>query len=280
MPVTNGASSGKSTRCGHKMNNIPGEITVKPIGFFESEQVEPYHAGRQPDILGLSGKIKLNPGQNFEQALTDLVGCSHIWVIFGFHKNENWKPMVQTPRSNKKIGVFATRAPYRPNPLGLSLVRLVDIRGLTIEVAENDILDGSPIYDIKPYHPEHDVVADAKIEWLENSTLRKNEISFSPLAEAQLEFLESEVSALRAFILRQLEYDALNDEKKRVRVNEHFNTLSYRTWRIDFSISENQIGVIAIHSGYSDKDLDDQLPAYNDPYEDKELHRRFRREFP
>src|SRR4051812_29242204 len=116
---------------------MSSDLVLKAIGLFESEQIEAYQAGRQPDVLGLNGKIKLNPGQNFEQALEDLIGCSHIWIIFGFHHNTNWKPQVQTPRSNKKIGVFATRAPYRPNPIGLSLVKLVDIKDLTIEVGEN-----------------------------------------------------------------------------------------------------------------------------------------------
>jgi tRNA-Thr(GGU) m(6)t(6)A37 methyltransferase TsaA len=183
------------------MTNTPQEFTLKSIGIFDSTQVEPYQAGRQPDILGLSGKIKLHSGFNFEQALQDLAGCSHIWIIFGFHHNENWKPLVQTPRSSKKIGVFATRAPYRPNPIGLSLVKLIDIKDLTIEVGENDILNGSPIYDIKPFHPEHDQALDASIDWLENATHKKNQIRFSPLAENQIEFLESHNVAIKAFLV-------------------------------------------------------------------------------
>lgn len=256
-----------------------GELLLKPIGFFESEQVEPYQAGRQPDILGLTGHIKLNSGQNYEQATQDLIGCSHIWIIFGFHQNTNWKPLVQTPRSNKKIGVFATRAPYRPNPIGLSLVRLVDIKNLTIEVAENDILNGSPIYDIKPYHPEHDVAEDAQIEWLETSSHPKNEIRFSPFADSQIEFLESNGVSIKAFITRQLEYDPINESKKRVESHGHSYTLAYRTWRIDFTFSENTVGVLAIRSGYSSDDLNESAPEYSDPYKDKNIHRKFNLEF-
>lgn len=251
-------------------------MILKPIGLFESEQVEPYQAGRQPDELGLTGKIILNSGENFEQALQDLEGCSHIWIIFGFHLNENWKPLVQTPRSTKKIGVFATRAPYRPNPIGMSLVKLIGIDGLEITVGANDILNESPIYDIKPFHPEHDTAKDAKIDWLDSSGLEKHIISFSPFVESQLEFLEqNNVREIRAFVQRQLEFDPINKNKKRVEPNQSYWTLAYRTWRIDFSVSETSIGILSIRSGYTDE----ELMAFEDPYSDKKTHRLFNKEF-
>lgn len=251
-------------------------LTLKEIGFFKSSQTEPYQAGRQPDELGAIGEIQLQTGNNFEQALQDLEGCSHIWIIFGFHKNEKWKPMVQTPRSNRKIGVFATRAPYRPNPIGLSLVQLLSVDGLVIQVGSNDILDGSPIYDIKPYHPESDSAEEAKIEWLEKSINQKYKILFSPLAEEQIDWLQTRgQSELKTFVLRQLEYDPTNSDKKRVEEHQGYWTLAYRTWRIDFSLSENQIGVLALRSGYSENDL----ISLEDQYKDKDLHRHFQKEF-
>lgn len=251
-------------------------LTLKEIGFFKSSQTEPYQAGRQPDKLGAVGEIQLQPGNNFEQALQDLEGCSHIWIIFGFHKNENWKPLVQTPRSNRKIGVFATRAPYRPNPVGLSLVQLLSVDGLTVQVGSNDILDGSPVYDIKPYHPESDTAEEARIEWLENAVTEKYKILFSPVAEDQLDWLQTRgQNEIKTFVLRQLEYDPTNKDKKRVEENHGYWTLAYRTWRVDFSLSENQIGVLSIRSGYSDEDLKN----FEDPYKDKDLHRKFTTEF-
>lgn len=252
------------------------ELTLKSIGTFESEQIEPYQAGRQPDSSGLNGRIRLHAGQNFEQALQDLVGCSHIWIIFGFHHNPNWKPLVQTPRSEKKIGVFATRAPYRPNPIGLSVVKLIDIKGLCVEVGPNDILNGSPIYDIKPYHPNHDLVADANIEWLDEASENKNSVSFSPIAEEQLDFLsDNGLNELKIFITRQLEYDPINKNKKRVDENMGYYTLSYRTWRVDFTLAENSVGILSIRSGYSEQDLDESSADYNDKYGDKTLHRSY-----
>lgn len=251
-------------------------MLLKPIGFFHSGQKEPYQAGRQPDELGLIGLIQLEPGQNFEQALQDLAGCSHLWLIFGFHLNNNWKPLVQTPRSNKKIGVFATRAPYRPNPIGLSLVKLVDIEGLKINVGPNDLLDGTPIYDIKPYHPDSDHADNAYIHWLEQSLVKKYQVIFSPVAEAQLEYLESHgLGEIRTFIRRQLEYDPINTEKKRIETKTGYHTLSYRTWRADFTESEETVAVLGIRSGYSEQELKD----FQDPYSDKKIHRLFCKEF-
>lgn len=256
------------------------ELTLKSIGVFESAQVEPYQAGRQPDETGQRGRIRLHNGFNFEQALTDLGGCSHIWIIFGFHHNTNWKPLVQTPRSQRKIGVFATRAPYRPNPLGLSLVKVVDIENLIIEVGENDILNGSPVYDIKPYHPESDIAENAAIAWLEDDLHQKNNLSFSPTIEAQLDFLESQgVDELRPFITRQLEYDPTNAKKKRVEKQNDLYVLAYRTWRITFVHSDNIVGLISIHSGYTDEELNEQNVTYLDQYKDKRIHRLFNQEF-
>ncbi len=251
-------------------------MLLKAIGHFKSAQVEPYQAGRQPDELGLFGKINFNKGENFEQALQDLSGCSHVWIIFGFHQNENWKPLVQTPRSNRKIGVFATRAPYRPNPIGLSLVELISVNGLILEIGANDILNESPIYDIKPYHPEFDSVEDARIEWLEKDTFPQNQISISPFADSQLEFLEkNNVKELRAFITRQLEFDPTNHDKKRVEKFTDFYCLSYRTWRIDFTVIDDTIGVLAIRSGYSQQ----ELLEFEDKYADKAVHRLFNKEY-
>ncbi len=254
----------------------PATLSLTAIGIFKSPQKVAYQAGRQPDELGAVGEIQLFPGMNYEQALLDLEGCSHIWIIFGFHQNNNWKPQVQTPRSDRKIGVFATRAPYRPNPLGLSLVKLLSVDRLTVLVSKNDILDGSPVYDIKPYHPESDVADDPQILWLEDSVVEKFEISISPVAEEQFDWFEqNRLAEIKTFVLRQLEYDPVNQNKKRVTQNLGYWTLAYRTWRIDFTVTENNIGVLAVHSGYTSAELQNN----DDNLNDKSLHRSFTKYF-
>ena len=258
--------------------SVLAPITFNPIGVLKSDQVEPYQASRQPDGLSADAVIKLNSGQNFEQALSDLSGCTHLWIIYAFHKNENWKPLVQTPRSNRKIGVFATRAPYRPNPIGMSLVKLEKIEGLNIHIGPNDILDGTPVLDIKPFHPESDVAEDAHIEWLESSTTPRMSITFSPLAEEHLDYLEnqnSDLSQLKAFIFRQLEYDPTNSSKKRVEFNQSYWILSYRTWRIDFIVQDQTVAILGVRTGYSDE----ELVSTEDQYQDKAVHRLFVKTF-
>lgn len=256
---------------------MSSKFEFSPIGYIKSAQVEPYQAARQPDELSEPATIELEAGQNFEQALQDLDGCTHIWLLYVFHKNENWKPLVQTPRSDKKIGVFATRAPYRPNPIGMTVVPLIEVNKLKIKVGPNDLLDGTPILDIKPYHPESDLIEEAKINWLESS-LPAHEIAFSPLAEDQIDFLETNgLGELRPFILRQLEYDPLNSDKKRVESIGPIATLSYRTWRIDFIITDLKVSVLSIRTGYEDDDLTHE--KHDDPYGDKALHLKFTKNF-
>lgn len=256
-------------------------MQIEPIGFFHSEsQKHPYQAGRQPDGHGEPGVINLISGKNFEQALQDLEGCTHLWIIFGFHHNKNWKPLVQTPRSDSKIGVFATRAPYRPNPIGLSCVSLQSIDGLHITIGPSDLLDGSPIFDIKPYHPEVDSIPQAKIAWLESTQQdavnKKYYVTMSPAAESQIDFLELQgVKEIRPFLLRQLEFDPINKDKKRVKENGALFTLSYRTYRIDFTVVENKVAILTVYSGYSSQ----ELASEEDPYLDKDIHRKFVREF-
>ena len=249
------------------------DIVYKPIGIFSTKQFEPYQASRQPDEFSNPGFIQLYEKNNFEQALQDLEGCSHIWIIFHFHKNSNWKPLVQTPRSEGKIGVFATRAPYRPNAIGISAVALSSIDGLKVYVGPNDLIDGTPILDIKPYHPQADMMENSKIEWLDqNQTLRYN-LNFSPFAEDQIDYLENKgVFDLKNFIHRQLEVDPMNKNKKRVKSKTaDIWELAYRTWRIDFMVIEKTVSVLSLQSGYSSEDLEKN----EDPYSDKDIHRLF-----
>ena len=162
----------------------------------------------------------------------------------------------------------------------MSVVELKSIDGLKIEIGANDLLDGTPILDIKPYHPEYDVMADAKIKWLETSLGPKFEIKFSPVVEDKLDYFETadssyQLNLIKPFILRQLQYDPTNSDKKRVDQNNALWTLSYRTWRIDFIISEQTVAVLDIRTGYSDDDLNN----IEDKYSDKKIHRKFLTQF-
>ena len=124
---------------------------------------------RQSGLVNTTAKIIFEKDYRDESALRGLDEFSHLWLIWGFSENKptDWSPTVRPPRlgGNKRVGVFATRSPYRPNPIGLSSVKIEDIfrdgqNGTVITVSGADLLDGTPIYDIKPYlaytdsHPE------------------------------------------------------------------------------------------------------------------------------
>ena len=126
-------------------------LTVRPIGFAHSSYADRHSAPRQPAAArDVRGEIRLLPSAQFEHALADLESFSHLWVIFWFHLNSHFRPKVAPPRSEQKRGLFATRSPYRPNPLGLSLVKLERVEGHTLYVCDMDLVDGTPVLDIKP----------------------------------------------------------------------------------------------------------------------------------
>jgi tRNA-Thr(GGU) m(6)t(6)A37 methyltransferase TsaA len=254
-------------------------ISLKPIGVFRCDSHHPYEARRQAsvDTSNSLGVIHLNAGHDFEQALRDLEGFERIWIVYQFHHNADWKPMVMPPRGPRtKRGVFATRAPYRPNPIGLSCVRLKRVEGLCLTVEGHDLLSETPILDIKPYLPYSDAFADSRVGWLENLESERWQILFAPEALKQIHWLEQNgVSQLRGFLQGQLEFDPLDDKRKRVQSSSADNShiLSYRTWRIVFfaETTKRIIQVESVRSGYSS---DDRL-VLEDTYNDKALHARF-----
>ena len=125
---------------------------------------------RQSGLVETEGIIVFEPEYRNEEALRGIEQYSHLWLIWDFSENhrENWSPTVRPPKlgGNKRVGVFATRSPFRPNPIGLSSVKLLGIRktadGTVLVVSGADLMDNTPIYDIKPYLPYTDCHIDAK----------------------------------------------------------------------------------------------------------------------
>lgn len=140
------------------------------IGVIHSCFKEKFGIPRQPGLVPLAtAQLELLPPYNDRDAFIGLETCSHIWIQFVFHANkrEDWKPKVKPPRlgGNKSLGVFATRSPTRPSPIGLSVVKLEgieEIEGkLLLNLSGVDLLDGTPVLDIKPYVPYVDRVPEA-----------------------------------------------------------------------------------------------------------------------
>ena len=255
-------------------------MQVQPIGVFHCSEKHPYDAARQGTVaLDSTGRVELDAGQNFEQALQDLKGFSHIWLLFQFHHNNAWKPLVQPPRGRRKVGIFASRAPYRPNSIGMSCVRLLSVAGRTFEVADHDLLDGTPILDIKPYLRYADCFPEATLGWLEEIDTPTWSVSFGESALEQVRWLESNgVACLAAFLVQQLSDEPFNRKRKRLRqLGDCEWEIAYRTWRARFTADETQhtIAIESVASGYSAEELASAL----DQYSDKALHRLYLLQF-
>jgi tRNA-Thr(GGU) m(6)t(6)A37 methyltransferase TsaA len=147
------------------------EIQYRPIGIIHSPFKEPRGAPIQPKAAeGVKGTVELF--DEFKEGLADLDGFSHVILIYHFHLSEDYSLKVKPFLDDTPRGLFATRAPRRPNPIGVSVVPLVRIDGATLHVSNLDIVDGTPLLDIKPYVPEFDKQTDIRVGWLSGKSRR------------------------------------------------------------------------------------------------------------
>ncbi len=236
-------------------------LLLHPIGIIRTPFADRVDAPRQPDHKGegSSGKIILEPGHNFEQALEDLEGFEKIWLLYQFDRNTNWKPKVLPPRGDRiKRGVFATRSPHRPNPIGLSLVTVLEVNGRNIYVDGVDILDKTPLFDIKPYLAYAEAFPDARSGWLEetihNESLKERRIFIiDGLAREQLQWLNKNFRIdLLPIAERVLEHDPFPHPSRRIfkEKNGEF-MIAIKSWRLRYRIEENTIVIVKVESGYT-----------------------------
>lgn len=140
-------------------------VTFYPIGIIHSPFTEPAGMPIQSSgATGVRGHIELLP--DYVQGTRDLEGFSHLILLYHFHKAQGYSLEVHPFLDDRLHGIFATRAPRRPNPIGLSIVRLERIEGAMLHITDVDVLDGTPLLDIKPYVPEFDMRNDARSGWL------------------------------------------------------------------------------------------------------------------
>ena len=140
-------------------------MTIRPIGVIHS----PFKAKEKTPIQPFkSNKIgRVEVFEKFAPGLKDILGFSHIILIYRFHKSKNYKLLVRPFMDDKYHGVFSTRYPARPNQIGISVVRLLRQEGNILFVKGIDVLDGTPLLDIKPYVPDFDAAKKVRIGWLE-----------------------------------------------------------------------------------------------------------------
>lgn len=254
------------------------EYLFDPIGIVRSPFKERVAAPRQPDLkAGASGTVELLPGRDFEHALDGLDEWDHIWILFVFSQNveqgRRWKPHVLPPRADRKHGVFATRSPHRPNPIGMSVVALDGVDGLKIHVRGLDLLDATPVLDIKPYVAYADAHPGASSGWLDkDDPVAAWDVSFADLATRQLAWLGGRGVDLEPAIVRSLSLGPRPNPYRRIRKSGDGFVLALKDWRVDFGVDARRIVVRGLRTGYRPAQL------FGQP--DLDVHRAFSENWP
>ena len=249
----------------------------EPIGYLKCERSYHEEQPRQGNLSASQGYIELILGHNYEQGLKDLDGFSHIWLIYEFHQNKTWRPLANPPRTDGKgrKGVFATRSPYRPNQIGLSCVKLISIEKNRIYIADSDLLNNTPILDIKPYIPEYDSFPEAKIGWLANIIEDVYQIDYSEISKEKISFLKQYNVDLKGIIEAQLSHDIFDKTRNKFIESNEDLILRFKSWQILFEVNEKKVFIKDIKSNY--KDFSKLLG--NDTEEDLHLHQLFHKKY-
>lgn len=144
---------------------LPNPMQCTALGVLHSPFKVHLGTPRQPGVGDRrDGRIEIYHG--YQNLLKDLDGFSHVWVLGWLHHAHGWNDLVQPPRDDQKRGLFATRSPHRPNPIGLSVFEIRRIEGRHVHIGPHDLHDGTPILDLKPYLPYADAIPDAHSGWV------------------------------------------------------------------------------------------------------------------
>ena len=200
-------------------------FSFEPIGYLRTVFKEKFGIPRQPGLVtGAQGVLKLRDDPDLKTAIKGLEGFSHLWVVFVFHEHDskNWKPSIRPPRLGgaKRMGSLASRSPHRPNPIGLSAVKLDRIEldapgGVELYVSGVDVLDETPILDIKPYLPYADSIPGARSGGADEP-IHRNEVVFSEHAlESLKKYTTEQFSELKPLITEMLALDPRPSFQKR-----------------------------------------------------------------
>lgn len=191
------------------------KFEFKPIAYAQTLFKDRFAVPRQPGLAQeAKGLIKFNKDPDLKTALRRLDEFSHLWIIFVFHEHggKKWKPSIRPPRlgGNEKVGVLSSRSPHRPNPIGISAVKIEKMDfdakgGPEISVDGIDLIDGTPILDIKPYVTYADSIPDAHSGWAQ-APIEKFPVSFSNQSEKDLKTLK-ESEKLKKLIIEILQLD-------------------------------------------------------------------------
>lgn len=211
---------------------------------YDSKFGVPRQSGLAEQVVS---EIVFEPEYRVQEALRGIEEFSHLWLIWAFDRaeRESWSPTVRPPRlgGNRRVGVFATRSPYRPNAIGLSCVRLLGTEkgndGIVLKVAGADLMNGTPIYDIKPYLPYADCVPDATGGFTDRTEKRTVEVEIPE--DCAKHMPPADLEALRA-VLREDPRPAYQDDPERVYAFE------FAGKHVEFRVEGHTLYVITIHN--------------------------------
>lgn len=234
-------------------------MTLKVIAYARNGHTDKFGIPRQSrEESPILTRIVFEPEFSMREALRGIEGYSHLWLLWGFSEVDSWSPTVRPPRlgGNKRMGVFATRSPFRPNPIGLSSVRLLKAyprplpegKGVRWEllVSGADVLDGTPIYDIKPYLSFSDSHPDARNGFAEETKNYHLEVDwgmYSPdyLSKTDRQWTENGPKTDRQWV-DEVEYILRQDPRPGYQDDpEREYKMDYAGWRVTFKVRENKV---------------------------------------
>lgn len=230
-------------------------FTFEAIGIIHSPYREKFGIPRQPGLVAAEATLELLPPYNRAEAVRGLEEFSHIWLSFVFHaiRQQEWRPMVRPPRlgGNRRVGVFASRSTHRPNPLGLSVVELTGIDTeagrVVLRLKGADLLDGTPVLDIKPYIPYADSITDARAGFAPEAPARL-EVVFTPSAQQQCDMHAGQHRGLEPLIREVLAQDPRPAYKPEDDAQREYGVALYDL-NVRFRIAGGCAEVIAIEPG-------------------------------
>ena len=231
------------------MQQAPEAMTLKVIAHIHTAFPTKFGIPRQSGLVEeLRGEIIFTPEYRNPDALRGLEDFSHIWLVWQFSGavRESWSPTVRPPRlgGNTRVGVFATRSPFRPNPLGLSSVKLEAIEqrpdvGPVLIVRGADLMDGTPIYDIKPYIPFADCHPDATGGWIEGAPWQELDVEFPQVLQDMVP--PAKLPGLVEVLRQDPRRAGSKHEPNRV------YQLAYAGLDISFTVDKTQLTVVAVN---------------------------------
>lgn len=238
-------------------------VVMPIIGYMSSPYREKFGIPRQPNLVQVESYIEMVEPYNDVLAFEGIEDFSHLWLLWQFHDNKNntntlnqepkFRSQVRPPRlgGNQKVGVFATRSMYRPSPIGLSVVRFVRVekhgKSVRLYVTGSDLLNGTPILDIKPYIQYSDAIADSVSGYAQDEPIRKM-VVWMETAQLQQQYL-LKLGILNKKILDELEQVLSLDPRPAYQNDiERVYGMCFAELNIRFTVDENNITVIAVES--------------------------------